>query len=78
MLAVGCDSHLKHHTDKQLKPAVSIAGKFKTIDFLLSNSLNSSIHHIGVAAQYRSHIPNQHVKRDWGFLRSDLHEFIEL
>ena len=78
ILAGGRGSRLKHLTDKRSKPAVPIAGKFKIIDFPLSNCLNSGIRRIGVATQYRSHTLNQHVQRGWNFLRSDFHEFIEL
>ena len=55
-----------------------IAGKFKLIDFPLSNCLNSGIRRIGVATQYKSHPLNQHVQRGWNFMRSDFNEFIEL
>ena len=78
ILAGGRGSRLKHLTDKRSKPAIPIAGKFKIIDFPLSNCLNSGIRRIGVATQYRSHTLNQHVQRGWNFLRSDFHEFIEL
>lgn len=78
ILAGGRGSRLKQLTDNRSKPAVPIAGKFKIIDFPLSNCVNSGIRRIGVATQYRSHTLNQHVQRGWNFLRSDFHEFIEL
>ena len=78
ILAGGRGSRLKQLTDERSKPAVPIAGKFKIIDFPLSNCVNSGIRRIGVATQYRSHTLNQHVQRGWNFLRSDFHEFIEL
>ncbi len=78
ILAGGRGSRLKQLTDDRSKPAVPIAGKFKIIDFPLSNCVNSGIRRIGVATQYRSHTLNQHVQRGWNFLRSDFHEFIEL
>lgn len=78
ILAGGRGSRLMNLTDERSKPAVPIAGKFKIIDFPLSNCVNSGIRRIGVATQYRSHTLNQHVQRGWNFLRSDFHEFIEL
>lgn len=78
ILAGGRGSRLKQLTNERSKPAVPIAGKFKIIDFPLSNCVNSGIRRIGVATQYRSHTLNQHVQRGWNFLRSDFHEFIEL
>lgn len=78
ILAGGRGSRLKHLTDDRSKPAVPIAGKFKIIDFPLSNCVNSGIRRIGVATQYRSHTLNQHIQRGWNFFRSDFNEFIEL
>jgi glucose-1-phosphate adenylyltransferase len=60
------------------KPAIPIAGKFKIIDFPLSNCINSGIRRIAVVTQYRSHTLNQHVQRGWNFLQSDFNEFVEL
>lgn len=65
-------------TDARVKPAVPIAGKFKIIDFPLSNCVNSGMRRIAVITQYRSHTLNQHVQRGWNFLRPDFNEFIEL
>lgn len=65
-------------TEKRSKAAVPFAGKFKIIDFPLSNCVNSGIRRIGVATQYSSHTLNQHIQRGWNFMRSDFNEFIEL
>ncbi|GAA3978785.1 glucose-1-phosphate adenylyltransferase [Allohahella marinimesophila] len=78
ILAGGRGSRLKQLTDHRAKPAVPIAGKFKIIDFPLSNCVNSGIRRIAVLTQYRSHTLNQHVQRGWNFLRPDFNEFIEL
>ncbi|MGO2233162.1 glucose-1-phosphate adenylyltransferase [Marinomonas sp. UCMA 3892] len=78
ILAGGRGSRLKHLTDNRSKPAVPIAGKYKIIDFPLSNCINSGMRRIAVLTQYRSHTLNQHVQRGWNFLRSDFNEFIEL
>lgn len=71
-------AELHQLTDNRSKAAVPFAGKFKIIDFPLSNCVNSGIRRIGVATQYSSHTLNQHVQRGWNFLRSDFNEFIEL
>lgn len=78
ILAGGRGSRLKQLTDNRSKPAVPIAGKYKIIDFPLSNCINSSMRRIAVLTQYRSHTLNQHIQRGWNFLRSDFNEFIEL
>ncbi len=78
ILAGGRGSRLLQLTDTRVKPAVPIAGKFKIIDFPLSNCVNSGVRRIAVITQYRSHTLNQHVQRGWNFLRPDFNEFIEL
>ncbi len=78
ILAGGRGSRLKNLTEFRSKPAVPIAGKFKIIDFPLSNCVNSGMRRISVLTQYRSHTLNQHVQRGWNFLRPDFNEFIEL
>ncbi|OZG72354.1 glucose-1-phosphate adenylyltransferase [Hahella sp. CCB-MM4] len=78
ILAGGRGSRLMQLTDHRSKPAVPIAGKFKIIDFPLSNCVNSGVRRIAVLTQYRSHTLNQHVQRGWNFLRPDFNEFIEL
>lgn len=78
ILAGGRGTRLMQLTDSRVKPAVPIAGKFKIIDFPLSNCVNSGVRRIAVITQYRSHTLNQHVQRGWNFLRPDFNEFIEL
>ncbi|MCV2403844.1 glucose-1-phosphate adenylyltransferase [Marinomonas sp. C2222] len=78
ILAGGRGSRLKQLTDNRSKPAVPIAGKYKIVDFPLSNCINSGMRQIAVLTQYRSHTLNQHIQRGWNFLRSDFNEFIEL
>lgn len=78
ILAGGRGSRLKQLTDNRSKPAVPISGKYKIIDFPLSNCINAGMRRIAVLTQYRSHTLNQHVQRGWNFLRSDFNEFIEL
>jgi glucose-1-phosphate adenylyltransferase len=65
-------------TDRQAKPAVPFAGKFRIIDFPLSNSVNSGIRRISVVTQYKAHELIRHVQAGWGFMRAELGEFVEL
>jgi len=60
------------------KPAVPFGGKFRIIDFPLSNCMNSGIRRVGVLTQYKSHSLIQHIQRGWGFLRGEFGEFVEL
>ncbi|MGB0722283.1 MAG: glucose-1-phosphate adenylyltransferase [Gammaproteobacteria bacterium] len=78
ILAGGRGSRLKDMTRWRAKPAVPFGGKFRIIDFPLSNCINSGIRRIGVATQYKSHSLNQHIQRGWSFLRGEFGEFIEL
>jgi len=78
ILAGGRGSRLKHLTQWCAKPAVSFGGKFRIIDFPLSNCINSGIRQIGVLTQYKSHSLILHTQRGWGFLRGEFGEFVEL
>jgi glucose-1-phosphate adenylyltransferase len=78
VLAGGRGSRLKQLTDRRAKPAVHFGGKFRIIDFALSNCLNSGIRRIGVITQYKSHSLLRHLQRGWAFLRSDFEEFVDL
>ena len=77
VLAGGRGSRLKALTDWRAKPAVPFGGKFRIIDFPLSNCINSGIRHIAVATQYKSHSLQRHLQRGWGFLSGQFGEFIE-
>jgi glucose-1-phosphate adenylyltransferase len=78
VLAGGRGSRLKALTDWHAKPAIPFAGKFRIIDFALSNCINSGIRRIAVLTQYKAHTLIQHLHRGWGFLRGEFNEFIEL
>ena len=78
VLAGGRGSRLMHLTEKRAKPAVFFGGKFRIVDFALSNCLNSGIRRIGVVTQYKSHSLLRHLQRGWSFLRSEMNEFIDL
>jgi len=78
VLAGGRGSRLKSITDWHAKPGVPFAGKFRIVDFTLSNCINSGIRRIGVLTQYKAHSLIQHIQRGWSFLRGEFNEFIEL
>ncbi len=78
VLAGGRGSRLKSLTDRRAKPAVYFGGKFRIVDFALSNCLNSGIRRIGVITQYKSHSLLRHVQRGWGFLKAEMNEFVDL
>jgi glucose-1-phosphate adenylyltransferase len=78
VLAGGRGSRLMQLTDIRAKPAVYFGGKFRIIDFTLSNLLNSGIRRMGVLTQYKSHSLLRHLQRGWTFLKSEMNEFIDL
>ncbi|MFW5329843.1 glucose-1-phosphate adenylyltransferase [Hydrogenophaga sp. ZJX-1] len=78
VLAGGRGSRLHALTDRRAKPAVYFGGKFRIIDFALSNCLNSGVRRIGVLTQYKSHSLLRHLQRGWSFLRNEFNEFIDL
>lgn len=78
VLAGGSGTRLRGLTQWRSKPAVPFGGKFRIIDFPLSNCLNSGIRRIGVLLQYKSHSLIMHVMQGWNFLRAEMGEFIEL
>lgn len=78
ILAGGRGSRLKQLTLWRAKPAVPFGGKFRIIDFPLSNCINSGIRQVAVLTQYKAHSLIQHIQRGWSFLRGEFGEFIEL
>lgn len=78
VLAGGRGSRLMNLTDNRAKPAVYFGGKFRIIDFALSNCINSGIRRIGVVTQYRPHSLIRHLQRGWSFLRGEQNEFVDL
>ncbi|MDQ6780516.1 MAG: glucose-1-phosphate adenylyltransferase [Candidatus Eremiobacteraeota bacterium] len=78
ILAGGRGSRLRDLTKWRAKPAVPFGGKFRIIDFPLSNCINSDIRHIGVVTQYKAHSLMRHIQLGWGFLRGQFSEFVEL
>lgn len=78
ILAGGRGTRLRQLTDWRAKPAVPFGGKFRIIDFPLSNCVNSGIRRIGVATQYKAQSLISHIQQGWGFLDGRFQEFIEL
>ncbi|MFT7053498.1 MAG: glucose-1-phosphate adenylyltransferase [Psychromonas sp.] len=78
ILAGGRGSRLYELTDSRAKPAVYFGGKFRIIDFPLSNCINSGIRRVGVATQYKSHSLIRHINRGWGHFKADVSEFVDV
>jgi len=78
ILAGGRGSRLMQLTDWRSKPAVPFGGKFRILDFTLSNCVNSGIRRIGVATQYKAQSLIQHLQRGWSFLDGRFKEHIDL
>lgn len=78
VMAGGRGTRLNHLTARHSKPAVPFGGKYRIIDFTLSNCINSGIHKIAILTQYRAHSLIRHVERAWSFFRDEFGEFIEL
>ncbi len=77
IMAGGRGERLRQLTEDRCKPAAPFGGKFRIIDFVLSNCLNSGIRQISVLTQYKAHSLIQHIGKGWGFLRGEFGEFIE-
>src|SRR6201988_2657625 len=78
VLAGGRGSRLGALTDWRAKPAVPFGGKFRIIDFPLSNCMNFGIRRMAGLTQYKSHSLIRHIQMGWGFLRGEFGEFVEL
>lgn len=78
ILAGGRGTRMGALTSHRAKPAVHFGGKFRLIDFPLSNCINSGIRRVGILTQYKSHSLNRHIERGWNFLHGEFDEYIEL
>jgi glucose-1-phosphate adenylyltransferase len=78
VLAGGRGSRLHELTDNRSKPAVYFGGKFRIVDFTLSNCLNSGLRRIGILTQYKSHSLLRHLQRGWAFLKPEMNEWVDL
>lgn len=72
ILAGGEGSRLSILAEKRAKPAMPFAGKYRIIDFVLSNCANSGLSDIAVLTQYRPHSLNEHIGtgRPWDLDRT--------
>lgn len=78
ILAGGRGSRLKQLTLARAKPATPFGGKYRIIDFPLSNCVNSGIRRIGVMTQYKAHDLILHLQRGWGHFRGEFGEHVEI
>lgn len=78
VLAGGRGTRLGPLTDWRAKPAVPFAGKFRIIDFALSNCVNSQIRRILVLTQYKAHSLIKHLLNGWTYMRVEHGEFIDI
>lgn len=76
VLAGGKGERLFPLTDQRAKPAVPFGGKYRIIDFTLSNCLNSGLRKIAVLIQYKSHSLDRHIRIGWNVLNAELGEYI--
>jgi glucose-1-phosphate adenylyltransferase len=78
VLAGGRGSRLYELTNWRAKPALYFGGKYRIIDFPMSNCVNSGIRKIGVLTQYKAHSLIRHLMRGWSHFRRELGEFVEV
>ncbi|MDF1763913.1 MAG: glucose-1-phosphate adenylyltransferase [Oleibacter sp.] len=78
ILAGGRGSRLHELTEWRAKPALYFGGKFRIIDFPLSNCINSGVRRVGVVTQYKAHSLIKHLVRGWGHFKQELGEGIEI
>ena len=78
ILAGGRGSRLHELTDWRAKPALHFGGKFRIIDFPLSNCVNSGIRRVGILTQYKAHSLIRHIMQGWSFFKKELGEYIEI
>lgn len=78
VLAGGRGSRLKELTEWRAKPSVYFGGKFRIIDFPLSNCVNSGIRQIGVLTQYKAHSLIRHLVNGWSHFKREFGETVEI
>ncbi len=76
LLAGGVGSRLSPLTDDRAKPAVPFGGKYRIIDFTLTNCLHSGLRQILVLTQYKSHSLQKHLRDGWSIFNPELGEYI--
>jgi len=78
VMAGGRGERLKDLTEHRCKPATPFGGKFRIVDFVLSNCVNSGIRQIAILTQYKAQSLIQHVQQGWSYLRGEFGEFVEV
>src|SRR5215831_13976619 len=78
VLAGGAGERLYPLTKDRAKPAVYFGGPYRIIDFALSNCINSGLHRIFIATQYKSLSLNRHIRMGWSIVSEELGEFVEI
>lgn len=76
VLAGGEGKRLQPLTTHRAKPAIPFAGKYRVIDFALSNCLHSGLRRVLVLTQYKSHSLFKHLRDGWGIFNPELGEYI--
>jgi glucose-1-phosphate adenylyltransferase len=76
VLAGGAGARLRPLTDERAKPAVPFGGKYRIIDFTLTNCLNSGLRRVLVMTQYKSHSLQKHLRDGWTIFNPELGEYI--
>ncbi|HKC93976.1 MAG TPA: glucose-1-phosphate adenylyltransferase [Nitrospira sp.] len=76
VLAGGRGERLHPLTEHRAKPAVPFGGKYRIIDFTLSNCLNSGLRRVAVLIQYKSHSLDRHIRTGWDVYNAELGEYI--
>lgn len=77
-MAGGRGERLQDLTLRRCKPATPFGGKFRIVDFVLSNCVNSGVRQIYVMTQYKAQSLIQHVQRGWNYLRGEFGEFVDV
>jgi glucose-1-phosphate adenylyltransferase len=78
ILAGGRGSRLYELTKWRAKPALYFGGKYRIIDFPLSNCINSGVRRMGILTQYKAHSLIRHLVRGWSWFQAGAREFVEI
>lgn len=76
ILAGGVGSRLYPLTSRRSKPSVPFGGKYRIIDFTLTNCLHSGLRKILILTQYKSHSLNKHLRDGWSIFNPELGEYV--
>ena len=78
VLAGGRGSRLYELTNWRAKPGLYFGGKYRIIDFPLSNCINSGVRRMGVLTQYKAHSLIRHLVHGWSWFQAGSREFVEI